>query len=226
MRVTVRRLLAPWATLVILTGAITACSVDPGAEATAPVSTKPAATDPVGEDDCFVRVQGPEAGADDLNSLRRDAQTIVVGVFDGFGPPHWNTQDGERPKKSDYFVSPASLVRPARITVVAELKGDEAAVERAVQRGGEIGCDKFEYTGDAVLVEGGEFAFFLVPLLTNEGDGTQEHLILEAFPVTDKDEVETPQDGLLSMADFESALAKGIEAPPPAYPGEPEPTTP
>lgn len=200
----------PWSWLIVLTGALSACAAGAGAEVAATEPAKALASETAENADCFVRVQGAEEAADDLNSLGRDAETIVVGVFEGYGLPHWNTADGNRPEKSDYVGSPASLVRPASITVVANLKGDQARAERAVQRGGEIGCDRFEYAGDTVLVTGKQFAFFLVPLLTNEGGQAQEQLILEAFPVTEDGDVETPKDGLLTMEDFEIALATGM----------------
>lgn len=152
-----------------------------------------------------------EAGqaADDVDSLRRDATSVIVGVFGGYGPAIWNTPDGRRPTQASFQSGPASLVRPIQIDVKGELKGARAMAERAVQRGGESGCDQVSYDGDPVLQDGRRYVFFLVPLVDNSGAQLDQQLVLAAWPVGPDDRVDTAKDGKVTLADLKDAIDNG-----------------
>lgn len=202
--------------------ALAACSVPAGARPS--VSTTPSPQpSPSTTDDCIViSVDGGEA-ADDINSLRRDATAVVVGVFGGYGPAIWSTPDGHRPTRAEMDAAPASLVRPIQIDVKGELKGARAAAQVAVQRGGERGCDRLTYEGDPALEQGRRYVFFLVPLVDNAGLQLDEQLVLAAWPVGPEDRVNTPKDGNLSLDELKEAVDKGkpAETPNPNEPSGP-----
>lgn len=195
----------PFLALVTL---VLACSVPVGALPSTTASSPPQPS-PSTVDGCIVFSVEAGQAADDVNSLRRDATSVIVGVFGGYGPAMWNTPDGHRPTRAEFQSAPASLVRPIQIDVKGELKGARAVAERAVQRGGERGCDQITYDGDPVLEDGRRYVFFLVPLADNVGAQLEQQLVLAVWPVGPDDRVDTAKDGKLTLAELKDAIDNG-----------------
>jgi hypothetical protein len=194
------------------------CTAAPGAtiaptDAAAPA---PGASSTV---DCIELTAEPGFTLDTIESLSRDASVIALGTFEGYGPATWNTPGGQRPSKADVESKPARLVRPMTLAVSADLRGVSMG-HVAIQRGGSIGCDSVEYSGDTDRLVGQRYVYFLVPALDSERAQTDQLLLLAAWPVGSDDSVRTPHDGDLSIDALRAALASG-GLPPDATPNEP-----
>ncbi len=214
--------------LIVCSTVVIACSVAPNATQPegAGAQAKTAEPTPAFTGDCLTLVVEAGEASRAINDLRRDATTVVVGTFVGYGEAQWTTPDGHRPTAAEFQADSARLVRPLEIQLPGEVKGAREAANHAVQRGGTSGCDNVSYSNEPTLVEGQKYVFFLVPLLASNQSQTEEFLVLDEFPVGGDGRVNTPVDGVLTMDEFTAGIQHGRPSPPAPSPGEPEPTTP
>jgi hypothetical protein len=209
--------------VVLLSLVAAACSVAPGGSTSGTGNPQRPATNAIAPDGVDCLTMAVETGSvGSIASLRRDATSVVVGTFGGYGNARWTTPDGHRPTREEFQSGPARLVRPLGIGVNGQIKGARTAAARAVQRGGTTGCDSVTYGNELALHEGQRYVFFLVPLRDSLENVTEDYLLLDAFQVGPGDRVTTPADGTFSMADFTDAVLHGPKETVPPSPGEPE----
>lgn len=195
---------------------VAACSVGPGA---AKGSAAPGSVTPSQTVDCLVvsGIGGESAG---LDRLRVDATNIVLGTLRGFGRATWTSADGHRPSRQEVQQEGITLVTPADVAPLVALRGPQAAVDRAVIRGGTSGCDTVSFEGDPQLAPGGRYLFLMVPMIDGDGKPTDDLLVLAAWAVDQSDIVST-SEGRMKLSAVMDALEHGLPTIPPQRPGEP-----
>jgi hypothetical protein len=120
------------------------------------------------------------------------------------------------------------IFTPVVIDVERVIRGEEWAVERAVEWGGWAGCDNVHSDGRLDLVEGGRYLFWLWPRDRN-GESTGDASLVEAWPVNSYDTVATRHHGDISLVQLERIIRAADATPTPQPPiptparGEPPP---
>jgi hypothetical protein len=137
------------------------------------------------------------------------SQVIVVGTFKGFGTARWNTPGGVRPTSAEFSSTSAVLERPASIAVETMLRGSTALVQNAVVRGGKSGCDSTVADTPALHV-GSRYVFFLFPILDSHENPGPDLLVIEAWPVSPSNVVQTRQDGPVPLSQISTAASQPI----------------
>jgi hypothetical protein len=161
-----------------------------------------------------------------IANVREVATDIVIGVFQGYGPPRWNTPDGHRPTSEEVRETSPRIVQSLSIDPVSELLGDGAAAQNAIVAGGSIGCDRVSFDNDMPLLAGRRYLFFMLPVNDSVGQPSGNFFVFEAWPVGDGDIVETAHEGPMALAEVRTAIEEGPKPSIPPSPGEPESTTP
>jgi hypothetical protein len=111
----------------------------------------------------------------EVETLVGMSSVIAIATFEEYGEPGWSTLTGERPTTEEYVHAdyPVSIVREISLDVDDYLRGTDTDLAGAFVRGGELGCDKMEYSHMPELEEGAEAVFFVGPLLVH-GLGSQQ----------------------------------------------------
>lgn len=212
--------------VVVLTGCYGAqTGGEPPVGSDLPPDPTPGAT--LSDDECFVLHGIREPIPQTIDNMTALATVILVGTFEGYGKPMWNTPDAARPTYEEFTNTSARIVRPVMLDVETALRGLKDAAEGARVTGGEIGCDSVTYEPDLSLVAGTRYVCFLAPTAESSGEVVSSLIPIDAWVVA-ADVVETRLDGSTSL----EALAKAIEASPytgiyegePASTEKPEPT--
>jgi hypothetical protein len=157
-----------------------------------------------------------------IANVREVATDIVVGVFQGYGPPRWNTPDGHRPTTEEVQQTSVVIEHPLSIDLVSELRGDGAAAQHAIAAGGSIGCDRVSFDNDMPLLAEQRYLFFMLPVNDSVGQLSGNFLVFGAWPVGDGDIVETAHEGPMPLAEVRIAIEGGPKPSVPPSPGEPE----
>jgi hypothetical protein len=144
---------------------------------------------------------------------------VLVGNFEGFGDPYWDTADGNRPSSEEVGSGHARILTPVVLSIDRELKGRSESASTATISGGQIGCDVFLVSGNPVLDADARYVLFLTEVLT-ERDATVPRLIA-AWPVDANDIVDTPLDGELTLDELDNALDNPPSSPETEAPAEP-----
>ncbi|HLO36737.1 MAG TPA: hypothetical protein VK194_11665 [Candidatus Deferrimicrobium sp.] len=148
---------------------------------------------------------------------------VVVAEVKSIEAGVWNTTDGRQPDrgvKNGPKFNP-EVETPINLQVDDPWFGDAGpGALRVVNPGGSAGCVEYHVSNAPDPQIGRTYVFFLQP--SPDADG-QRHpelpLVLEAWPVDDTGQVETPHDGSLSLASLEDLVRHPV-APVPT----PEPT--
>lgn len=148
--------------------------------------------------------------------------SIFVGTFGGKDSAFWNTPDGLPPESTGAFGT-ANIYTPIAINLDRVIRGQAADPGRTTLEGGSIGCSKLVLRPSLELQQGVRYLFFSTGRGQDSTGGPMGFIVVSlAWPVSDGDLVETPEEGTLPLAD----VIRQIEAHPLLEPGEslPSPT--
>ena len=172
-----------------------------------------------GSGDCIeIKVMSSAGPPDDLREL---ATEVVLGTFVGYGPSRWNTPDGHRPSKVEAQQKPARLIRSLIITPIEQIVGSGSSIDRAVVRGGILGCDRVSFDVDTPLTAGATYVFFLFPIQNSEGQLSGDQSMIMAWPVHPDGTVSTGAYGDLQLDAAKDVIINGPRPVVPPSPGEP-----
>jgi hypothetical protein len=196
-----------------------------------PESFKPAGPSPdstLSDDECYVLHGTREPLPHSIETMAALSSVIVVGTFEGYGKPFWNTPNGARPTHEELTTSSARIVRPVLIAAEAALRGSVDETANALVAGGEIGCDSITYDPDLSLNVGVSYVLFLAPIADSSGKVGVSVVPLDGWPVRKDDVVDTPLDGQQTLIALTAAIAAtpytGIYTGEPNSSEDPEPT--
>lgn len=164
-----------------------------------------------------VPVSQPSAGACFNNRVEGDyppqtiaiessiSPVVLVGTFRGRGTAFWVSPDGLAPGNSDQARKSAIMTR---VTIATDtvVRGDAKNTIQAVVAGGVIGCSSETRNGPMKLDPDTRYMFFG----TNPDlDRAPKDFVLlyAAWPMDASDQVTTPADGVLPLADVLKEIA-------------------
>lgn len=181
-------------------------ATDPPLRSSAPL-TAPAA------DDCY-SVQGTyEQPPLTVALLARTSKLAVVGSVKGLGTGKFNTNDGGPP--ADPRVRPGNhplVFTPVTIDVAEPIVGDPGtgSLQAAVEGGTFNNCVVYRVAQAPALVAGQKYVLFM-----NDGRDVDDSprpdrpTIFAAWAVADDGTVQTPEDGVMPLAELTSRLGGG-----------------
>ena len=137
--------------------------------------------------ECFEFVETGVPSTMPPRDVLDESSNVVVATFRGYEEAVWNTPDGTRPTR-EAFQEGARLVTPLALDVERALRGDAGAAARAVEIGGESGCDLVDY-GWPDLVAGERYVILLGPLVDSTGAPSEHLLLLAGWPTDANDRV-------------------------------------
>ncbi len=142
-----------------------------------------------------------------VTMLAGSSRAVIVGEIGEIGPARWNTPDGKAPAE-DWEVGAARVIRLFTIINERSLRVDAGEVGPVGWvRGGAIGCHTFSIVGVPDLKVGARYVFVLGGNHPSVGKSTA----LEAIAIMPFDadgRVQTPNEGAMSPAELEAAVAK------------------
>jgi hypothetical protein len=210
--------------LVALTALLAACISGPAAGASsspAPSDASAVAAQP--SPDCITTDVSVNAVPPTVANLMGFSKIVVVAQVKSLEAGVWNTKDGAQPGqgvKAGPRFNPA-IVTPVNLQVTDTWFGDAGpGAMRVVNQGGTAGCSQWNVNIAPDLQKGGSYVFFLQPSADADGQGHPElPVVLRAWLVDATGQVETPEDGSLTIAQLESLVRHPV-----APSATPEPT--
>lgn len=208
--------------LLALTTFVGACVSGAGASSS-PVPSDITAINPQPSPECITTDVNVDAIPPTVANLMGFSTDVFVAQVKSIEAGVWNTKDGTPPGKG-VKAGPKfdpSIVTPVNLQVTDTWFGDAGpGAIRVVNRGGTAGCSAFNVNIAPDLQKGSTYVFFLQPSTDADGQGRPDlPVVLRAWPVDANGQVQTPEDGSLSLAQL-----KGLVGHPVAPSASPEPT--
>lgn len=210
--------------LLALTALLAACVSGPAAGASSsPGPGDAAAVTAQPSPDCIGTDVNVDAVPPTVANLMGFSTDVFVAQVKSIEAGVWNTKDGAQPGqgvKAGPKFNPA-IVTPVNLQVTDTWVGDAGpGAIRVVNQGGTAGCSQWNVNIAPDLQKGGSYVFFLQPSTDADGQGHPElPVVLRAWPVDATGQVETPEDGSLTLVQLE-----GLVRDPVAPSATPEPT--
>ncbi len=219
-----RKINVPFAaSLLLVAGALMACTARPGApndppSTAVPVVPAPAATAGA---DCYEIHESVDTPPRTVAALSEFTDSVVIAQVKAIERGVWNTKNGAKPERANGPRFNPGIQTPINLQITQSLRGDHGpGAIRVVNAGGSADCVEHIVDNAARLEKGRTYAFFLQPSPDEDGVRRPElPLIVAAYPVAAEGSVATEFDGTLSRDAF-AALVDHPVAPPTT----PEPT--
>lgn len=211
-------------TLLAPAALLAACVSGPATGAnSSPAPSTVAAMPPQPSPECVVMDESVNAPPATVANLTQWSSIAVVAEVKSLEAGVWNTKDGKQPGqgvKGGPKFNPA-IVTPVNLQVDDTWLGDAGpGALRVVNPGGKAGCSEWHVNIAPALQKGSTYVFFLQP--SPDADG-QRHPelpeVLRAWPVDATGQVQTPEDGSLTLVQLEALVRHPV-----APSATPEPT--
>jgi hypothetical protein len=143
--------------------------------------------------------------------MSETSAAVLVGRFASYGEAYWNTPDRKPPDLATLREGRAEIRTPVQLEAVEALRGDMQAADHAVLwNQGKVGCLEMTLDTSPDLRLGESYALFLKESRSTKLEADADLSVMAAWPVDEKGDVATAENGILSVTQLDSALDAGI----------------